>query len=163
MKRIVCLFLIFSLLLSGCSFLGERIKAPVTFYYLCNNFQEELCCVVVSEQREASGHIGDLSYLLALYSMGPISDGIKSPLRPGTKITSSQEGNHVILELFVSGFPMSDIDYSLACACLTLTCLEISSASEITIRCGDREKTFDRSSLTLLDTIAETTPTEETQ
>lgn len=162
MKRILCLLLICSLFLSGCGFFGERIKAPVTFYYLCDKYQKDLCCVIVSEQREASGHVGDLPYLLALYSMGPISDEIAPPLRPGTQITSKQEGDQVYLELIVNGTPMSDIDFSLACACLTLTCLDITGAQAVTIRCGDRMKTLDSSAFTLYDTTAETTPTEET-
>ena len=58
-------------LLSGCGFFGERIREPVTFYYLCADYQEKLCCVIVPEEREASGHSGDLSYLLALYQIGP--------------------------------------------------------------------------------------------
>ena len=71
MKRIVCMILALCFLLSGCGSFGARIREPVTFHYLCADYQEKLCCVIVSEEREASGHSGDLSYLLALYQMGP--------------------------------------------------------------------------------------------
>lgn len=163
MKRILSLILVCSLLLSGCGFFGERIKEPVTFYYLCSNYQEDLCCVIASEQREASGHSGDLPYLLALYSMGPTSDGLVSPLPTGSRITSAREDSQVRLDLGISVETMSDIEFSLACACLTLTCLEISDAEEVSIQCVDRVRTLDRASLTLYDSTAETTPMEETQ
>lgn len=163
MKRALSLILVFSLLLSGCSFLGERIKDPVFFYYVCSNYQEDLCCVIVSEQRESSGHIGDLSYLLALYSMGPISDEIVSPLPPDVQITAKRDNDHVYLELSNPEAPMSDIDFSLACACLTLTCLDITGAQDVTIRHGERTKTLQRSDVTLYDVTAETIPTEESK
>lgn len=163
MKRALLLILVFSLLLSGCSFFGQRIKEPVTFYYLCSQYQEELCCVIASEQREASGHTGDLPYLLALYSMGPADEEMVSPLPVRAQITSTQEESHVFLEWENSGFPLSDVDFSLACACLTLTCLGITEAQTVTIRCGDREKTLSRDSLTLSDIIAETLPMEDLQ
>ena len=163
MRRVLSLILVFSLLLSGCSFLGERIKDPVSFYYVCSNYQKNLCCVIVSEQRESSGHIGDLSYLLALYTMGPISDDMLAPLPPDIQITPSLENDQVCLELSVPEMPMSDIDFSLACACLTLTCLEITGAQSVTIRQGERTKTLQRSDVTLYDVTAETIPTEESK
>jgi len=163
LKRVFCLILAFSLLLSGCSFFGERIKAPVTFYYLCDKYQEELCCVIASEEREASGHVGDLPYLLALYLMGPTSDELLSPLRAGTRISSVLEDDHIYLELSGIADSMSDIDFSLACACLTLTCLDITDAKEVTIRSGDRTKTLSHELLTLYDTTGETIAMEESQ
>ena len=159
--RILCLILVFCFLLSGCSFFGERIREPVTFYYLCKNYQENLCCVLTPEEREASGHTGDLPYLLALYLMGPTDDEHMSPLPSETHITSSFEGETIILTLSDTA-SLSDIDYSLACACLTMTCLDMSDAEKVIIRSGDREKVMTRNSLTLYDAISESIPTEET-
>lgn len=163
MKRILCFFLAVSVLLTGCGFFGQRIKDPVTFYYLCSKYPEELCCVIVSEEREASGHVGNLPYLLALYLMGPSNDELVSPLRPGVQITSKQDGTHIYLELSNLPSTLSDIDFSLTCACLTLTCLDITGAEDVTISSGDRVKTMNRQSLTLYDTADETISTEETE
>lgn len=160
-RRFLCLILVLSLLLSGCSYFGERIKEPVTFYYLCDNYQEDLCCVIVSEEREASGHAGDLSYLLALYLMGPTNDEYVMPLSAGTRITSHIDEDHVLLELTSTSQALSDIDFSLACACLTMTCLEIVDAEDVTVRSGDREKTMNLRTLTLYDSTSETKPPEE--
>ena len=158
--RILCLFLVFCFLFSGCSFFGERIREPVTFYYLCSTYQENLCCVLAPEEREASGHVGDLPYLLALYLMGPTDDEHMSPLPSGSRITSSFEGDTIVLTLSDTS-SLSDIDFSLACACLTMTCLEMTDAETVIIRNGDREKSMTRSSLTLYDATTESTPTEE--
>lgn len=163
MKRVLCIILAISVFLTGCSFFGARIKEPVTFYYLCNKYQTELCCVIVSEEREASGHIDDLSYLLALYLMGPTDDEKISPLRPGTKIQSEYKNDQVYLELTEPSRVLSDIEFSLACACLTLTCLNIMEAKTVTITSGERSKTMNRNTLTLYDTIAEPLPTEDSK
>ena len=162
-KRLVCLILVVSLLLSGCGFFSAGIKDPVVFYYLCDSYTEDLCCVMVSEEREASGHMGDLPYLLALYVMGPVNDENVSPLPHGTRIQSQIADGHIFLEL--SGIPrkLSDVDFSLASACLTMTCLGITDAEDVTIRHGDQETTLSRSSLTLYDAAGEAIPTEETK
>ncbi len=163
MKRSLCLILICCLLFSGCGFFGERIREPVTFHYICNNYQEELCCVIVSEQREASGHTADLPYLLTLYSMGPVSDELVSPLRPGTKIAYGSEEGQLVLDLITPGSFMTDIEFSLACACLTLTFQDLTGSEHMIIRCGDRSKTLSKSSLTFYDSTADISPTEEPQ
>ncbi len=161
MKRTIAMALVFSLLLGGCGFFGERIKEPVTLYYLCDKYQEELCCVIVSEEREASGHRGDLSYLLALYRMGPVSEEMVSPLGRGIGLTGTQEEGRIILELTGLTDSMTDIDFTLACTCLTLTCLETTDAQSVTVQCGDRSKRLTRESLTLYDNVAQPTATEE--
>ena len=45
MKRLISLILLFGFLLSGCS-MGERIKEPVTFYYIRENYQDDMGDVV---------------------------------------------------------------------------------------------------------------------
>ena len=161
MKRIIPLILALCFLLCGCGFFGERIREPVTFHYLCTSYQEELCCVIASEERESSGHTGDLPYLLALYQMGPANEGYRSPLPFGTQIRAEIQDNKIILELSDAAEVLSDLEYSLACACLTLTCLDIMDAESVTVFCGDRSNTMTRSSLTLYNENETIAPTEE--
>jgi len=163
MKRIFSMILVLCLFLSGCGFLGERIREPVTFHYLCRTYPEELCCVLVSEEREASGHVGDLSYLLALYQIGPTSEELRSPLPSGTRIHSEIQNDQILLTLSDDALTLSDLDYSLACACLTLTCLDITDADSVTVSCGDRVRTMTQESLTLYDETETFAPTEETK
>ena len=57
MKRTYITALLFCLLLSGCSNIGDHIKDPVTFYYIRSQTQYfDDNAVIVSEEREASGH-----------------------------------------------------------------------------------------------------------
>lgn len=163
MKRILCLMLAFIILLSGCCFLGEQVREPVTFHYLCNHYQEDMCCVIAAEEREATGHTGDLAYLIALYQIGPSDENLSSPLPSGTRISSEMQNGQVTLELSDEASALSDTEYSIACACLTLTCLDIANAESVTVSCGSRCITMTRNSLTLNDTERQTSPTEENQ
>ncbi len=163
MKRFICLILALCILLCGCGFFGERVREPVTFYFLCSNYQEDLCCVIVPEEREGAGHTSDLAYMMALYQMGPSAEDVVSPLPTGTSIVSHMESGQIFLELSDAAYSLSDLEYSLACACLTLTCLDITEAEYVTVTCGSRSKTMTRDSLVMYDTEEFISTTEENQ
>lgn len=165
MKRFSALILAVSLLLSGCGILGERIKEPVTFYYLNAQYQYgSNAVVIVSEEREASGHLDDLSYLMALYLMGPTEEEHEMPIPRGTRILNvEQKGSKIYLKLSDLSETMSDSEFSLACACLTLTCLGLSDAAQVIITSGNRTTTMTHDSLTMLDAGTSAAQTEETQ
>lgn len=150
MKRLYCLVLICCLILSGCSNTGEHIKEPVTFYYVQKNYRKDMDSVIASEVREASGHKDDLPYLLALYSMGPSDEELKSPLPRNIKI-EPQEITEEGLELHLSEnvLTLSDADFTLASACLSLTCIELTGVHQVTVVCGDRTITLQKETLML--------------
>ena len=57
MRRILSLILLLAFLLTGCSAYGERLKEPVTFYYLRSELQYFVDDgVIASEERESAGH-----------------------------------------------------------------------------------------------------------
>ena len=148
MKRIISFLSIVCLLLSGCGVLGERIKDPVTFYYIRSDYQEDMTQVIDSEIRETSGHQGDLTYLLALYSMGPATDDLQSPLPRGTRITPTEHSvNGIVLSLSGATQEMTDAEFTLAAACLGLTCMELVSEESITIQTEDRSITINPKNL----------------
>ena len=150
MKRLICLILVSCLFLSGCSVAGERIKEPVTFYYVRESYQKDMEQVIVSEVREASGHREDLSYLLALYSMGPSKDDLRSPLPRNTTIVPTERtGDSVVLSLSESVLNMTDADFTLASACIALTCMELTDVQQVTVVCGDRSITIQEDNLLL--------------
>lgn len=165
MKRFVCLLLALCLSLSGCGLSRDGIKEPVTFYYLQTEYRYGVeDGVIGTEEREASGHRDNLSYLLTLYLIGPTDESLTSPIPKGTHIFSvEQEGNEVQLQLTDTSQTLTDSGYTLACACLTLTCLSITEAESVTITSGSRSVTMTRDSLTLFDGSAAVTITEETQ
>ena len=162
MKRFLCLFFCLCLFLPGCS--SELMKDPVTFYYPRREYQygaED--GVVSSEQREASGHADDLRYLLSLYLLGPSSDELVSPLPGGTRLLGvSRRDGVTTLELTDTALAVTDTEFTLACACLTMTTLSITGGDEVTITSGSRSVTMSRDSLTLIDDSTAST-TEETK
>ena len=163
MKRLLCLVLALCLILPGCAVSKERLREPVTFYYPRRQYQygaED--GVISSEQREAAGHRDDLSYLLALYLIGPSDEALVSPLPWGTRILkTTQKGTAVTLKLTDTALTMTDTEFSLACACLTMTCLSVTDAQTVKITSGSRSVTMSRDNLTLFDDS--TTATEEIQ
>lgn len=163
MRRAFCLILAVCLLISGCSLSGERMREPVTFYYPRRVYQYGVeDGVIAAEQREASGHRNDLSYLLALYLIGPTDESLYAPLPRGVRfLKADQQDDTVTLELTDTTQSMTEAEFTLACACLTMTCLSITDAQSVTILSGSRTVTMSRDNLTLYDNSTEAT--EETK
>ena len=154
MKRLICLILAAVLLLPLLNGCGEQIKEPVTFYYLRRNYREEMDGLIACEEREASGHRDSLEYLLAFYLMGPVDEELRSPLPRGTILFSlHQEGTELTLSISDTSSSLTDYEFSLACACLSLTCMDLVSVEEVTVTSGSRSLTLGRDSLTLTDNI----------
>ena len=153
MKRILVLSLVLCLFLSGCSSLGERIKEPVTFYYPRNEYSYYSSDgVITSEEREASGHRNDLNYLLALYLMGPTTKGLSFSFPPTTKIFGlSATESEIIMQITNYDSTMSDVNFSLACACISMTCFDLTDCELVTVKSGNRSVTISRNTTTLTD------------
>ncbi len=164
MKRQIGLAFLLCLILTGCGQLGERIKEPVTFYYLRAEYAYSTDSGIIgSEEREASGHKDNLSYLMALYLIGPSEEDLVSPIPRGIRFLSAEQTDtRVELKLSDTANVLTDAEFSLACACLTLTCLDLTGAETVTINSGSRSVTMTRENLILYDSSM-TAPTEETQ
>ena len=154
MKRYATFLICLVVLISGCSFSSKRIKEPVNFYYPRNEIQYHKNTGVIGwEIREVSGHRDNLSYLLALYRLGPSSEDLRLPFPEGTAILMmEQTDTYIHLALGSNAAAMSDAELSLASACLTLTCTELTQVEHVTVTNGDRSVTMSRNSLTLIDT-----------
>ena len=86
MKRLICLLLVsMFILLSACHYSESGdILEPVAFYYPRTSEQFVYGApdgVLAAEMREASGHVNDLEYLIAMYLRGPQDEGLRSPVR----------------------------------------------------------------------------------
>lgn len=160
MKRLICGALL-CLLLAGCGGYTEGLRNPVTFYYVRADYAEDMSSPIGSEQREASGHRGDLKYLLSLYLMGPYQDTLTAAFPPGTKLLSLDTVDSA-LELTLSDTEdaLSEVDYSLACLCLSRTLLKLTNAQSVTVSSGDRSITMTQDNVSIHDALEET---EETQ
>ena len=163
MKRLFCLILAWCLLLSGCTLTGEHIKEPVTFYYVRSEYPfTAKDPILASEEREASGHRDDLTYLLALYLIGPTDEELVSPIPKGTRIYSAEvKDGTVYLNMSDTDSTLTDSGFTIACACLSLTCIDLTGAQAVTITSGGREVTMTADSLMLYDIPTETTEVPE--
>ena len=156
MKRVGCLLLMFWLLFSGCSITGDRIKEPVTFYYVHENYRKNMDEVIMSEVREAAGHRDDLEYLLALYSIGPSADDLKSLLPRGTIISVTEYmDDQIVLSLSDTVLTLTDADFTLASACIAMTCMDLSDVQQITVVCGERNITIRQDNLLLYSSMVQ--------
>lgn len=163
MKRLICLLLTFCLCMTGCSVAGEWIKEPVTFYYVRESYRKDMEPVIASEVREASGHRDDLAYLLALYSMGPSTEDLQSPLPRNTKIVLTVwTDDSIVLSLSENLHAINDADFTLASACIALTCMELVDVQQVTVVCGDKNITIQEDNLLLYNNPVEK-PQEETK
>ena len=162
MKRFLCILLsiVMVSVLLGCS---SRGVDPVSFYYCreSDSYQYfDMEGVISSEPRDLTEHRGNLKYILGLYLAGPIEEGLVSPFPRNVQLQSvtSAEGT-LQIELSDLGTSMSDAQFSLACACLTLTCTDVSSYREVTVISGSRNLTMNADSLLLYDDVSAEQPT----
>lgn len=158
MKRLTFFLAALTLLLTGCGLSQERFQEPVTFYYLRDNFEYGSAdSVIVPEIRESAGQRRELSYFLALYQVGPSEEGLRSPLPENVRIQSVEvSGRKISLALSDASKDMTDLQFTLACACLSKTSLELVDADTVGITSGSRTITMDRDSLVLYDHITNT-------
>lgn len=163
MKRMICMLMLFCLCLTGCSATGDHLKEPVTFYYVRENYRKDMNPVIASELREASGHRDDLPYLLALYSMGPSKEELLSPFPRNTKIIPvARTENSIELSLTDSVLSLTDSDFTLASACIAMTCMELTGVQEVTVICSDRSISITKDNLLIYSEMLQS-PQEETE
>ena len=157
MKRLICFTLCFLLLITGCAH-----KDTVNFYYLRDSFQYGTHDgVIVAENRDITGHKEHISFLLSLYLMGPQNEGNVTPFSVSARLLSvERKMNGLVITLTDTQDTLTDAEYVLACACMTLTCLEILPIESVTINSGERSQTLSREILTLYDSETATESTD---
>lgn len=177
MKRFLSILLIAVLCLSGCAIGQEQFKDPVTFYYLRDYsdldnrdtfFSEG---AIGSEFREASGHRNDLNYLLSIYLQGPLDENLRSPFPIGCRpIDIRQDDGTLYLVLSPVVTELSEMELTVACACLAKTCMELVPVDTVQIEASTLDgsvtvsRIFAADSLILADNFTQTTEsTEQTQ
>ena len=163
MKRLISLLLMV-LLLTGCAFSGNQMKDPVTFYYprstTDSNVYDDFFAegVIGSEIREASGYSDNLAQMLTVYFKGPLDQSLRSPYPFGCGILKMQQTD-AELTLMLNPFlaEKSDLEITLACACLAKTCFELTDVDTIRIESRNLEdkllfsRTFTGENLFLYD------------
>ena len=119
---------------------------------------------MASETRVISGQPRDLSYMMALYLMGPTAEEHIIPLPSGTRIHSSiQENGDIALILSEAALELSESELTLASACLAMTCFDITQTEKVVIQNGSRSISMTRENLLLVDSNAGNPTPEETK
>ena len=123
----------------------------VSFYYPRKEFLYGTADgVISSEVRDMIGHTDDLAYLIRMFLLTPTSDHLVSPFPQGTRLVSCEyTSNSIAITLSENGGPMSDIRFTLACACLAQTCRSIQPTEYVTIVRGSQSMTLPSSGVLL--------------
>jgi spore germination protein GerM len=155
-KRIVsaCILLSLTFSLAGCQTPGDRnialyyCRTPDEYRY----FQED--SVICAEYRDIPDHSNDLRYVIGLYLAGPIGEGLYSPLPKNVTLLSAESNPETVILTFSNlGNSLTDSEFTIACACLTLTCSDLTGCDEVTVIAGARTVTMHRDRIHLSDTI----------
>ena len=156
MKRLLCviILMIFLLSLSGC----RSAEIDDAAFYYCRDpqqyqyFTED--SVICREYRDLMGHKTDLQYMAGLYLAGPMEEGLTAPFTKSTRLLSIQKNDSSILvELSDHAETMTDAEFSLSCACLSMTCMDYFPCDEVTVTSGSRSITMNRDNIVLLDSL----------
>lgn len=161
MKRVLsfllCCMMAVSLL--GCE---SKDGNGVNFYY-CHDrehyqyFQDD--GVIEAESRDIASHRNDLKYAVGLYLAGPMREGLIAPFPKGTRLLSIEYADDRIrIVLSDQHNTMTDSEFTLACACLTMTCMDLVPCTEVTIDSGDRSITMNAQSIVLFDNPTQSEP-----
>ena len=148
MKRLICLLLVsMFMLLSACHYSESGdILEPVAFYYPRTSEQFVYGApdgVLAAEMREASSHVNDLEYLIAMYLRGPQDEGLRSPFPAGCTLEEVRTGGNILCIVLSSEFTtLENTELTLACCALAKTCLPLSNTQRIRIDSASDEKTF---------------------
>ena len=159
MKRIMSIFLILSVCLGLCACRPDtNIEQPVNFYY--RNAEVTFGTengVISAFIAESAGYDGTLE-LLNAYLKGPDDESLHATFPPNTEVLDLHIlGSHAQLRMNDALARYSGIDLTVACACLTMTTIELTGVDTVTIAAasqpldGAAAITMDLEDLMLMD------------
>ena len=150
-------------LMSGCK---NAEDSTHSFYYI--RTQDTIAfgqsdALVAPVKRQISDQSADLDYLLRLYFEGPTEEGFVSPFPAGTRLIQvSREDGKLLLEVSGQFSQLEDIRLTLAGACLSATCYDLTGTETVEVLCKEEHYQFSLSDYSFLDVI-DTQSGKETQ
>ena len=168
MKRIICLCIVVSVLLSlgACRKQNSSYLSPKTFYYCKETISyNSTSSVISSEIRDCESYNEEITDILNLYLSGPVSKEYISPFPRGVELIAleiNESGAHVLLSAEFSD--LSGIGLTVASACLSMTLFELTECETVTIQAENSQLdgldsiTITQADLLLID---EYTPSDE--
>lgn len=161
MKRILAfLLLICGILTStGCQSKPEQPQNTVTVYYKASTIEYGTADgVIIPFQLDATGHEGDIAYLLNYYFANLPSEECAVTFPSFTRLVSlERDGLTAKITLNDEFAELTDLNLSIACACLTQTVISLTGCQEVIISAesakldGQNFITLSRDSYLLLD------------
>lgn len=137
-RRISALLLAFALLLfCGC---GQQPSSkdmvhPIRFYYKVTDDRYEATGQAMEcEWFETQGHKDDYPWILNAYFDGPSGQQLLAPFPKSLELLSVQrDGESLRVNVSEELSQLSGIDLTMACSCITLTCLELDGIETVSI------------------------------
>ena len=163
MKRLFCVILLCLLTFSftACHQDQQKVQVPVNFYYPRQEAAFGSADSLIAPQvSEGMGYSEDSLGLLSIYLQGPTDPHFRSPFPTGVKILSMDQVNGLVRVTMSAEFAtLTGMDLTLACACLTMTVLDLTDGNSVRISVpgntlnGAEFIRMDRNCLNLLDTV----------
>jgi spore germination protein GerM len=153
-KRLIIFLLILSVAVSVTA-CAQSEETSYDFYYLRTPEtirHGEADGVIAPVSRDFSSPDAKLDYLLQLYLDGPAEDDFYSLIPNGTYLLKSFWEEDTLVLVFSREFSTLDnMQLTLAGACLSATCAELTGAQRIKILSGDNTYHFDLNQFTFLE------------
>ena len=155
MRKFYAIFLSLCIVISlaACGTSHSDARDQYHFYYLrADILYGSEDGVISCEYRDKDQTAADT--ILNQYLRGPVSEHLVSPSPNGTEILSVEISNDSLLVILSAPFSqLSDMEHTLACACLAKTCYSVYDVSSVTVRTEDSDKsiTLTRDSMTFTD------------
>ena len=140
MRKVLLILLVLSLLLCGCTNPDYGFKKPLKFYYpLINPDYGMGSSYIQPEIREGATISGGLKDILNLYLKGPKDLTTYSyPFQYNTQVHAISRDTTTLDITLTRGFATyTGLPLTIACACITMTCLELTDVKTVRIRAFD--------------------------
>lgn len=131
----ICLSIVLLLFMFGCYGSTEQLQQPVAFYYPEKVRDDgSIRNVISTEYREGTAFSGDLQLFLASYLAGPNDPALYSPFPANTDLIEANISEGKVTLHFSSSFgELSSLDRTIACACISRSCIEFTGAESVEI------------------------------
>lgn len=163
MKQKLLILLCISLLLCscGCTSTNRNYEKPVTFYYPYSTLSYDSSDSIIGSETRETVHLAEqLQAILEYYLQGPEDSQLQSPFPKNCTIMEISEKDNMLVVMLSPAFgELNGLSLTVACSCLAMTAMEISSCEAVQISAQDTllnnlpSITLTRSELALTDPI----------
>lgn len=166
MKHFLALMLVLVCLLSlcGCKQKEPAYQLPLSFYYPVAEMAYDPSGSAIAAQVREGKDLANLEAMLKLYLNGPTDPAYANPFPQGLRLVELDMIEDT-LYLTVSDelATLSGMRLTLACCCITMTCLDLTAATHVSIQAesallgGNKTILMNRDCLLLLDQSGDAT------